>query len=115
MTLDRVAVVCDSSPACRRALRGAMPVIMRSRAVTILAADASADALWRGLMMRGAPEPKVSILRPATPARVTELVAGLDVDLVILGGWSELFGGWPGRSFVERLLVRGRTALLLAP
>ena len=112
--LNRVAVVCDSSQACRRALRCAMPVIARSGAVTLLATDRSVDALQRGLTTRGWAAPQVKVIRPATSARVAYDVVELEPDLAILGGWSELFGGWPGRSFTERLLQRGRTPLLIA-
>ena len=91
-----------------------MPVIARSGAVTLLAADRSADALRRGLTTRGWAEPEVRVVRPATSAQVAERIMELEPDLAILGGWSEMFGGWPGRSFTERLLLRGSTPLLIA-
>ena len=112
--LGRVAVVCDSSHACRRALRCAMPVIARSGAVTLLAADRSVEALRRGLTTRGWGEPRVKLIRQATSAQVADMVAELEPDLAILGGWSEMFGGWPGRSFTDRLLERGDTPLLIS-
>ena len=48
-----VAVAWDGSPACRRAVQGALPFIARAQEVVLLEGGPGADALLDGLILRG--------------------------------------------------------------
>ena len=112
--IAHAAVLCDDSPAAARALRAAAPLLVRCTRISLVGAcRLSADAR-RGFEARGVPEVRVTPLGGTLSAGVARRLAETPADLIVLGAWSEVLGGWPKRSVTDLLLGAPPAPLLLA-
>ena len=113
-TIQHVAVLCDDSPAAARAMRAAAPLLVRCARVSLVGGGRLAADARLGLKSRGVADVRIVALERAVSSEAALRLVETSADVIVVGAWSEFFGGWPRRSATDILLDMPTTPLLLA-
>ena len=112
--LGCMAALCDGSPRNLRAVRAAMPLLLRCDRVILYSLGNVGAEIRKALLERGA---KAVDMRHV-PGHTSRLVAGTllssEADVIVSGGWPETLEGGLFRSMTDLLLESASKHLFLS-